>query len=127
MNSPFGIDDGVPVPTPAKRGRPKERDVAHKAANSIRNGQFKHVEDAAAHFFEEYLQRRPIANATDPDARRDRFKAFIRYIAEDIKANPKRLGTFAALERRGAKRREQPAIKAKMLKVFSDAIEPSQE
>lgn len=129
MTAKFIIESDTSLPPPAKRGRPKEREVAHKAANAIRSGQFNRIEDAAASFFDEHLQRRRITNASDPDARKDRFKAFIGFIADDLKANPKSFSTFAVLGKRRKKQVEQPAVKArrakKILELFQDALDSS--
>lgn len=113
MTEEFTIEDGSSLLPAAKRGRPKEREIAHKAAEAIRNGQFNSIEDAASAFFDEHLQRRPITNSSDPDARRDRLKAFTRFIEDDLRANPKSLRSFAALSKRKRKQDEQPAAKAR--------------
>lgn len=128
--SEFTIDYGVPPPSPARRGRPRKRNVAANAADAVRQGKFDCVFDAARAYFPQHVGFIPSHGALKHELR-ERFKEFVRYIVEDLKTGPRSMHVYRALSRHTIKRNQQAAWKSKryafLLGEFQRAIAAAAE
>ena len=109
-----GIEDGVQMPLPAKRGPKANRAIAKKAADAIRMREHASIPDAARAHFHECEELRPtiaVIPENQEDARNDRFKDFVGYIAEDLRNGPKSWHVFCVLNKRTKQQRNQPKEK----------------
>ena len=91
------IENGVPMPTLGKRGPKATRTSAKKAADAIRRREHASIPDAARAYFHECEDLRPtiaVIPENQEDARNDRFKDFVGYIAEDLRKGAKSWHVF---------------------------------
>lgn len=119
------VQDGVPMPLPGKRGPKANRAIAKKAADAIRRREHASVPDAARAYFGECEDLRPtiaVIPENQEDARNDRFKDFVGYIAEDLRNGPKSWYVFCALNRRTKQQRNQPKEKQNRIRRILDEM-----
>ena len=108
------IENGIPIPTLGKRGPKATRAIAKKAADAIRRREHASIPDAAMACFHECENLRPtiaVIPVNQEDARNDRFKDFVGYIAEDLRKGPKSWHVFCVLNKRTKQQRTQPKEK----------------
>jgi hypothetical protein len=92
----FAIDDDVPQPEPAKRGR-KNAPVPSKAADAVRDGECG-IKEAAHRFFDEHIGFATTeTERADEQLYAERFRDFVLMIAADLKRNPRWFSTYRKL------------------------------
>lgn len=113
------IENGVPIPQPGKRGPKATRAIAKKAADAIRRGEHASIPDAARAYFRECEDLRPtiaVIPENQEDARNDRFKDFVGYIAEDLRNGAKSWHVVCVLNKRAKQQRNQPKEKQRRIR-----------
>ncbi|HDQ4464837.1 TPA: hypothetical protein P9G65_005140 [Pseudomonas aeruginosa] len=117
----YVIEDDMAQPEPGKRGPKAARAAAKQAADAIRGRQYSSISDAARDYFREYEAQRPtiaVMPENQDEARNDRFKDFIAYIAEDLRSGPQSWHVMRVLGKRSKQQRSQPKEKQRRLKTL---------
>lgn len=92
----FSVDDDVPLPQSAKRGR-KNAPIPSKAAGAVRDGECG-IKEAAHRFFDEHIGFATTeTERADEQLYAERFRDFMLMIVEDLKRNPRWFSTYRKL------------------------------
>lgn len=107
----FAIDDDVPPPKPAKRGR-KNAPIPSKAADAVRAGECG-IKEAAHRFFDEHIGFATTeAERGDEQQYAERFRDFVLMIATDLRRNPGQFSTYRKLGALHVEKTKYPAYRS---------------
>ncbi len=118
----FPVEKGVPQPPPEKRGPKSARVAAKRAADAIRRREHSSIPEAARVYFAEYEAQRPTIAADKIEARAERLKNFIAYIAEDLRNGRQSWHVMRVLGKRSKHQARQPKARQRRLEMILAAM-----